>query len=113
VDPKRSGTYRAAMAAVILLSALVAAALIALAVGLARQYRLYQADQPAAASMAAAAAGVTLAPGARIVSATADAGKLVLHVQTPRGGEVDVFDLATGKLTSQVKEDGQVKDGEK
>jgi hypothetical protein len=106
VDPKRSGTYRAAMAAVILLSALVAAALIALAVGLARQYRLYQADQPVAASMAAAV-GVTLAPGAHIVSASADAGKLVLHIQTPKGGEVDVFDLASGKLTSQVK------DGEK
>lgn len=94
------------MAAVIFLSALVAAALIALAVGLVRQYRLYQADQPVAASTAAAAA-VTLAPGAHIVSATANAGKLVLHVQTPKGGEVDVFDLATGKLTSQVKEDAR------
>jgi hypothetical protein len=50
---------------------------------------------------------VTLAPGAHIVSASADAGKLVLHIQTPKGGEVDVFDLASGKLTSQVK------DGEK
>ena len=91
------------MAAVILLSALLAAALIALAVGLVHQYRLYQADQPVAASLAAAA-GVMLAPGAHIVSATADSGKLVLHVQTPKGGEVDVFDLATGKLSAQVKD---------
>ncbi len=31
-------------------------------------------------------------------------GKLVLHVQTREGGEVDVMDLATGQLTAQVKD---------
>lgn len=59
---------------------------------------------PAAAAMAAgAAATITLAPGARIVSASTDAGKLVLHVATPSGGEVEIIDLSTGKLTAQVK----------
>ncbi len=47
---------------------------------------------------------VQLAPGAHIISASTDAGKLVLHVTTPSGSEVDVFDLATGQLTSQVKD---------
>ena len=50
-----------------------------------------------------AAATVTLAPGARILSASTDAGKLVLHVATPGGGEVEIIDLASGKLTGQVK----------
>ena len=50
-----------------------------------------------------AAAVLTLAPRARIVSASTDAGKLVLHVQTATGGEVEIIDLATGRLTAQVK----------
>jgi hypothetical protein len=99
------GTYRAALAAVIILSVLLAAAIIALAVGFMHQYRLYQQDQaPAATTSAVSAAAVQLAPGAHIVSASTDAGKLVLHVQTPAGAQVDVFDLATGRLTSQVKD---------
>jgi len=50
-----------------------------------------------------AAASVILAPGARILSATTDSGKLVLHVATPQGNEVEIIDLATGKRTGQVK----------
>jgi hypothetical protein len=49
------------------------------------------------------AAAIWLAPGSRIVSASTDAGKLVLHVSTPSGGEVEIIDLQTGKLTGQVK----------
>jgi hypothetical protein len=63
------------------------------------------ASAPVSAPVAAAvpAAIVTLAPGARIVSVTTDAGKLVLHVDTSTGGEVEIVDLATGKLTGQVR----------
>ncbi|HEX4636032.1 MAG TPA: hypothetical protein VH189_07600 [Rhizomicrobium sp.] len=50
-----------------------------------------------------AAAAVTLAPGARILSATTDSGKLVLHVATPQGSEVEIIDLASGKLTGRVR----------
>jgi hypothetical protein len=46
---------------------------------------------------------ITLAPGSRILSASTDAGRLVLHVSTQSGGEVEIIDLATGKLTAQVK----------
>ena len=73
---------------------------IAVAIGFVRQYRLYRAHQAGPS----AAAGVQLAPGAHILSATTDAGKLVLHVQTPQGAEVDIVDLASGKLVSRVKE---------
>jgi hypothetical protein len=86
-------------------------AVIALGVGFVRQYRLYQADQ--APAPAAGAASLQLAPGAHIVSAGSDAGKLILHVQTPAGGEVDIIDLATGKLTSRIEDGGVVKDGAK
>jgi hypothetical protein len=101
---KSQGTYRAALAAVIILSVLMAAAIIALALGFVRQYRLYQQDQAPAAVTGDAAASLQLAPGAHIVPASTDAGKLVLQVTTPAGSEVDIFDLATGKRTAQVKD---------
>jgi hypothetical protein len=110
-DPRSSGSYRAALAAVIILSVLLVAGLIAVAAGFVRQYRLYQAHHPAPMAVTGtgtnAAASVILAPGAHIVSATSDAGKLILHVQTPQGAEVDVMDLATGRLTAQVKDGPQ------
>ena len=75
--------------------------------GFMRQARIYTAakaaSNPGATIPAAPAAVITLAPGARIVSATTEAGKLVLHVSTPSGGEVEIIDLATGKQTGQVK----------
>jgi hypothetical protein len=111
-DPRSSGTYRAALAAVIILSVLLALGLVAVAAGFVRQYRLYQARHPApmaAAPMAVtgAAASVILAPGARIVSAMTASGKLVLHVQTRSGAEVEIIDLNTGQLTAQVKDGPQ------
>lgn len=59
---------------------------------------------PASAEVqSGAAATLILTPGARIPSAATDAGKLVLHVATPQGSEVEIIDLATGRLTGQVK----------
>jgi hypothetical protein len=40
-----------------------------------------------------------LKPGAHIVSAGTATGKLVLHVETPQGPEVEIMDLASGKWT--------------
>ena len=97
---RSAGTYRAALAAVIILSLLLVLGVIAVAIGFVRQYRLYRANQTGLT----AAAGLALAPGAHILSASTDAGKLVLHVKTPQGSEVDIVDLASGKLVSRVKE---------
>lgn len=101
---------RTALVIVIIMSGLFVLALLGVILGFVRQSQVLMAARahkavPAAAESAepAAAATVTLAPGARIVSASTDAGKLVLHVQTPSGAEVEIIDLATGKLTSQVK----------
>ena len=96
---RRAGPYRAALAAVIILSVLLVLAVIALVAGFVRQYRLFQADQ--APHMAVR---VQLDPGEHLLSETTDSGRLVLHIQTPQGGEVEIIDLASGKLISQVKE---------
>jgi len=91
------------------MSALLVLALLGTIWGFVRQAGILMAHRAAAnvpvsaPLQTVAAATLTLAPGARIVSATTDAGKLVLHVQTPSGGEVEIIDLASGKLTGQVK----------
>jgi len=75
--------------------------------GFARQARVYMAARDAGSVAAPGPAGpvstLTLPPGAHIVSAETEAGKLVLQVATPDGTQVDVIDLATGKLSFQVR----------
>jgi hypothetical protein len=97
---------------VIIMTVLLVLALLGTVWGFLRQAHIFMAAKepvsgPAkvetAAPLSSSAAIVTLAPGARIVSATTEAGKLVLHVDTPSGGEVEIIDLATGKLAGQVK----------
>ena len=90
------------------MTVLLVGALLGTVWGFLRQAHIFMAaKQPAKESISEQAGGpaavVTLAPGARIVSATTEAGKLVLHVDTPSGGEVEIIDLSTGKLTGQVK----------
>jgi hypothetical protein len=89
------------------MSTLFVLALLGTIWGFVRQAHIYMAAKagasPAAPAPSQPAAVVTLKPGARIVSATTEAGKLVLHVETPSGGEVEIIDLATGKQTGQVK----------
>ena len=99
---------RTAWVLVIIMSTLFVLALLGTIWGFMRQARILMAAkatenaQPTAVGTTPAAV-VTLAPGARIVSASTEAGKLVLHVSTPSGGEVEIIDLATGKQTGQVK----------
>src|ERR1700743_75934 len=90
---------------VLIMTTLLVLALIAVVWGFVRQARIALAASPvpvaapagSAAPAQGAAAVVPLAPGAKIVSASTDAGKLVLQVSTPGGGEVEIVDLATGK----------------
>lgn len=99
---------RTAWVIVIIMSALFILALLGTIWGFVRQAHILMAAKAESGTAAPAAAPstaavITLAPGARIVSASTDAGKLVLHVATPSGGEVDIIDLATGKQTGQIK----------
>ena len=111
--PPPATNRRIAWVIVIIMSTLVVLALLGTIWGFLRQAHIFMAEREqakAAASQSApagtsagAAAVVTLAPGARIISASTESGKLVLHVATPSGGEVEIIDLATGRLTGQVK----------
>jgi hypothetical protein len=95
---------------VIIMTVLLVLALLGTIWGFVRQSHILMAAKAASSAAPggtpaapAAAAVITLAPGARIVSASTEAGKLVLHVATPSGGEVEIIDLATGKQTGQIK----------
>ena len=98
-----AASRRTAWVIVLIMSVLFILALLGTIWGFVRQARILMASKAVASAPAPAAAVITLAPGARIVSATTEAGKLVLHVATPSGGEVEIIDLATGKQTGQIK----------
>ena len=107
-----AASRRTAWVMVIIMTVLLVLALLGTVWGFLRQAHIFmaakepvsgQAKVEAADPLSSSAAVVTLAPGSRIVSATTEAGKLVLHVDTASGGEVEIIDLATGKLTGQVK----------
>src|SRR5207302_2285299 len=91
---------RVAWLVVSIMTALIVLALAGVVWGFIRNYRVYMSHHAGAAPLAsssAPAAVLTLAPGAHIVSAATDAGKLVLHVTTPQGDEVEIIDLQSGK----------------
>lgn len=105
LPPQARPGLRAAWVLVIIMSALLIVALLAVVWGFMRQAQVLlaarHASEPAAASNPGAT--VVLQPGAHIVSAQTDAGRLVLRVVTPTGEEVEIIDLATGKLIQQIK----------
>ena len=107
VPESRPGLRRAAWAMVITMTVLLVLALFAVVWGFVVNGRALVAKRSQAAPVAMATAGpllsFTLAPGVRIVSAQAESGKLVLHVQGPAGDEVQVIDMATGAMRMQVR----------
>jgi len=101
---RRGSTYRAVLTAVIILSALFVAGIVALIFGFMRQYQIYRGGNHAGTGMTAetAPALIQLEPGARIVAVKTDASHLILQLATSKGDQVEVLDLATGKLLYRV-----------
>lgn len=97
-DYKSSASYRGAKAAVILLGVLLGLAFIMLVVGLVMKMSGHgpggSADSPAI---------FTLAHGATIVSTEVSDNRLVLHVHSSAGDEIDIIDTQSGRLIGQVK----------
>ena len=103
--PARPALRRVAWVLVIIMTARLALALIAVVWGFIRQGSILmerRAAQPVAASVPASG-GIVLPPGARIVSSSTEAGRLVLQLATPQGQEVRIIDLGTGKLVQTIK----------
>lgn len=87
--------YKAAKLAVIILSALIILAVIALVVGGIRLGRK--------APYSGATATFQLPPGAHIIDMQSQPGRLILRVRDATGEEIDLLDTQDGHLVGQVK----------
>lgn len=105
VDEKQTLRYRTARFAVVILSALIILALIALAVGTVMQMtahstRIFGGGKPASAPVGAEA--FALPPGAKVVKTETQQGRLILHVHSAAGDEIDIVDTADGHLILRI-----------
>jgi hypothetical protein len=96
--PEKGAAYRAALAAVIILSLLIVLALGVLVVRVA--HLLTRSPHGAAP---AAAQTFTLPPGAKILETESQPGRLILHLKGPAGEEIAIVNTANGKLVSLIK----------
>ncbi len=98
-DPKKTFAYRGALSAVIILSALIILALIGLVAGAVLKLSGHS------TSLLGGNSGTdyTLPPGAKILSSETQPGRLILHVRSPLGEEIDIIGTDDGRLIRQVK----------
>jgi len=92
--------YRAAKLAVIVLSALIILALIGLVVG--GILKLSGRPVPVAGGGSGGAAFV-LPRAAKILSSETQPGRLILHVRSAEGDEIDIVSTEDGHLIAQLK----------
>jgi hypothetical protein len=106
-NPPSPVLRRAAWVLVIIMTVLLALALIAVVWGFIRQGRIlmqHRAGERPAATAPALGGGIILPPGAKILSSSTEAGRLVLRLQTRSGGEeVRIVDLSNGRLVQTIK----------
>jgi hypothetical protein len=106
-NPHRPALRRTAWVLVIIMTVLLALALIAVVWGFIRQGRILMqhraASEQPAATTPAPGGGIALPPGAKILSSSTDAGRLVLRLQTRTGEEVRIIDLRDGRLVQTIK----------
>jgi hypothetical protein len=96
--PQDTPAYKAAKYAVIILSALIILALIGLVVGVAMKL------SGRGPTLSGSGSGQTfmLPRGAKIVTTDVLPGRLVLHVRSTEGDEIDIVDTETGRLVSRI-----------
>jgi hypothetical protein len=105
VDEKQTTRYRVARLLVIILSALIILAVVALVVGGALQMtghstKIFGSSKPAPAPVGAEV--FVLPPGAKVVKTETQPGRLILHVHSAAGDEIDIVDTADGHLISRI-----------
>ena len=99
-DPKSTLGYRAAKLAVIVLSALIILALVGLVAG-----AILKLSGRSTHVLGGASGGGTFAlpPGAKIQATETQPGRLILHVHSGEGDEIDIVSTEDGHLIAQIK----------
>ena len=104
VDPKSTAGYRAARLAVVVLSALIILALIGLVAGVVlkmtgRSTHVFGKGSGGTASDAA----FVLPAGARVLNSETQPGRLILHVRSGEGDEIDIVSTDDGHLVARIR----------
>jgi flagellar basal body-associated protein FliL len=103
-DPRNTSGARALKVIVIVLGVLIVLAFAALVLGFVRGLSGHHAAPRSATSGEIGSADYMLPPGARILQVQmASADRIVLTLQTPAGGEVDIFDTDSGHLVGRIR----------
>ena len=93
----QTASYKAAKAAVIVLSVLIVVALAALVIGGITRLG------GKSSSRRTDPASFQLPPGAHIVEMQSQPGRLILRVRDKRGEEIDLIDSQDGRLVAQIR----------
>jgi hypothetical protein len=96
--PQNTLALRSAKIAVIILSALIILALIGLVVG-----AILKLSGRSTHVIGGSDTAFVLPPGARILTSETQPGRLILHVRSPEGEEIDIISTDDGKLVGRVK----------
>ncbi len=99
IDERATPTYKAARLAVIILSGLIILALIGLVVGSVT----HLSGKPAHAPQNAYGTHFALPRGAKLLEMQSQPGRLLLHVRSAEGDEIEIIDTEDGHLVSSVK----------
>lgn len=94
--PQNTLAYRGAKYAVIVLSALIILALVGLVVGVAMKLSGHLPPSSGTGQT------FVLPPGAKIVTTDVQPGRIVLHIRSPQGDEIDIIETDTGRLISRI-----------
>ncbi len=93
-------SYRAAKAAVIVLSALIILALMGLVVG--AVLKLAGRSTHVLNGVRQGGGAFVLPAGARILGSESQSGRLILHVHSPAGDEIDIVSTEDGRLVARI-----------
>jgi hypothetical protein len=97
LEPQKTTSYQLMLAVVIFLGVLIVIAVCIMVAGLLMKFSNHA--QPHAAE----AGSLTLPADARIVEMQSQSSRLILHVRTPSGDEVDIIDIDDGHVVSRIK----------
>ena len=97
IESQKTTSHRLMLAVVIFLGVLIVIAVCIMVAGLLMKFNGHTQPRAADAGMFA------LPPDARVVEMQSQSNRLILHLRTPAGDEVDIVDVSDGHLIARIK----------
>jgi len=96
-EPRKITSHRLMLAVVIFLGVLIVIAVCVMIVGLVMKF------SGKAQPHTAEAGSFALPPDARVVEMQSQPSRLILHIHSPSGDEIDIVDIDDGHIVSRIK----------